>query len=108
MTSHSRSGLSKRAALEFPINSGQGGLRLDHFLLDFTQKLDAIATLESRGETVDADSREWMASQVNFIVELIGNESLALDDDLRSKLLQMLLSIANLNERIRSQSSVSH
>ena len=46
-----------------------------------------------------------MLEQVDFIVETIGDESLDVGDEMRSNLLQLLLSIANLNEQIRSQTS---
>ena len=47
-----------------------------------------------------------MLDQVDFIVEIIGNEDLELGDEMRSNLLQLLLGIANLNEQIRSQGSL--
>jgi len=45
-----------------------------------------------------SNSRNWMLSQVDFIVESLGTESGELDDSLRSSLLQLILAIANLNE----------
>ncbi len=47
-----------------------------------------------------------MLTQVDFIVETIGNENPELDDQMRSNLLQLLLAIANLNEQIRHQASL--
>jgi flagellar biosynthesis regulator FlaF len=81
--------------------------RLNKYLLESSQELDAITEHVSRGEEVDHDSREWMLAQVDYIVDTIGNEDLELSDELRSDLLQLLLAIANLNEQIRSQASPS-
>ena len=81
-----------------------GGVpRLDNYLRESTQELNAITGLVSRGGVVDRDSRDWILTQVDFIVETIGNEGLELGDEMRSDLLQLLLAIANLNEQIRCQ-----
>jgi hypothetical protein len=77
----------------------------DDYLLKSREKLDAISALINQGETVDPDSHAWMLSQVDFIIDSIGNETLELGTDMRSDLLQLLLAIANLNEQIRHQAA---
>jgi flagellar biosynthesis regulator FlaF len=47
-----------------------------------------------------------MLDQVDFLVETIGDESLQLSDEMRSNLLQFLLTIANLNEEIRHKAAL--
>jgi hypothetical protein len=107
MPTDSRNAYSQGCVTDLPTRSVEGGLRLDNYLLKSTQELDAIHGLVNRGEVVDRDSHDWMLDQVDIIVETIGNESLELGDEMRSNLLQLLLAIANLNEEIRHQASLS-
>jgi hypothetical protein len=97
---------SQGSVLDPHIDLGEGGPRLADYLLKSTQELDSITELVCRREVIGRDSRDWMLAQVDFIIETIGNESLELADDMRSKLLQLLLAIANLNEQIRRQASL--
>jgi hypothetical protein len=106
MTTPSRDTYSQGSVIDLP-TSFNGGASLDSYLLESTQELNAITELVSGGESVDRGSRDWMLTQVDFIVETIGNESLELGDEMRSKLLQLLLAIANLNEQIRRQASLA-
>ena len=107
MTPPSRNGYSQGGTIELDTRFDEGGPRLDNYLLKSTQKLDAITEIVSRGEAIDRDSRDWMLAQVDFIIETIGDEALELKDEMRSDLLQLLLAIANLNEQIRHQATVS-
>jgi hypothetical protein len=107
MTPPSRNRCSQGGTIELDARFDEGGPRLDNYLLKSTQKLDAITEIVSRGEAIDRDSRDWMLAQVDFIVETVGNDGLELADDLRSNLLHLLLAIANLNEQIRHQATVS-
>src|SRR5215472_3834296 len=77
------------------------GAQLVDYIAEATQRLESIEELWARGEAVEADSREWMLGQVDYIVETIGNDQQELGDEMRSNMLQLLLAIANLNEQIR-------
>jgi len=105
MTTPSRDGYS-RCVIDLPTSFNEGGPSLDNYLLESTQKLDAITELLNRGEVVDRESQTWMLAQVDIIVDTIGDESLELGDEMRSDLLQFLLAVANLNEQIRHQASM--
>lgn len=107
MTAPSRNSYSETSVLEPHTSFAESGPSLDNYLLNSTHELDAITELVSRGEAADRDSRDWMLAQVDFIVETIGSESVELGDEMRSKLLQLLLAIANLNEQIRHQASLA-
>jgi hypothetical protein len=98
---------SKTCVIDLPTGHGEDAIHLDDYLADSTQRLESITELASRGEEVDRDFRDWMLTQVDFIVETIGDESLELSDEMRSNLLQLLLAIANLNEQIRHQNALS-
>lgn len=80
---------------------------LDDYLASAMEELRAMTERVNRGEAVDHDSRGWLLNQVDFIIEVVGNESLELGDEMRSNLLQLLLAVANLNEQIRHQASLA-
>ena len=82
-------------------------LCLEHYLSEATEKLDTTADCFRCGLGVDDETMDWMLLQVDFVVETIGNDSLDLSEDDRSKLLQLLLSVANLNEFIRHSMAVA-
>jgi hypothetical protein len=106
MTTPSRGDYSQTSVMDAHMNLADRSVHLEDYYLRSTQELDAITELACLGEEIDRDSRDWMLSQVDFIVETIGDETLDLGDELRSNLLQLLLAIANLNEQIRRQASV--
>lgn len=90
----------RRCVIEAPAGVADGTQLVD-YIADATQRLESIEELWARGEAVEADSREWMLGQVDYIVETIGNDEQELGDEMRSNMLQLLLAIANLNEQIR-------
>lgn len=106
MTTPGRGDYSQASVMNPHTSLADRGIHLDDYVLKSTQELDSITELACLGEAIDRDSRDWMLSQVDFIVETIGDETLELGDELRSNLLQLLLAIANLNEQIRRQASV--
>jgi hypothetical protein len=107
MMTPDRNSYSDGTVLDLDAVGADSNLCLGDYLASATRELNAMTELVNRGEAVNQDSREWLLNQVDFIVEVIGNESLELGDDLRSNLLQLLLSIANLNEQIRHQASLA-
>ncbi len=78
---------------------------LEHYLQDATQRLEGATTLFRNGQPVDAGTLEWMLTQVDFIIEAVGDETLSLDPAQRSRLLELLLGVANLHEYIRNHSA---
>ena len=99
--------LAGPCVLDVPTVSGPGLPRLEDYVMKSTQKLDAISDRVGRSERIDRVSHDWMLSSVDFLVETMGDDSLEVADELRSNLLQLLLAIANLNERIRQQGLLS-
>jgi hypothetical protein len=88
---------------ELPSSDIKNNLWMEEYLCQSTNRLEAITQQIHRGEQIDCDSRVWMLNQVDFIVESLGNEPAELDDSLRSSLLQFILAIAHLDQRIRNQ-----
>jgi hypothetical protein len=107
MTTPSHSSQSQICTIEAPSVSQVGGLSLDHYLREANQKVDEIAGCLRHGEPVPPETRDWMLAQVEFVVDVIGAENMELDQEMRSRLLELLLSIANLNEHIRAETSRS-
>ncbi len=107
MRTHGHEDLSATCMIDLPAETGKAGPHLDDYLLNSAQTLDALSERVGRGEKIDMDSHDWMLSQVDFLVETIGKESPELGDDQRANLLQLLLTIANLNELIRHQGLLS-
>lgn len=105
MSSYSDEALSQPCVIDAPAGIVESGAQLEDYLAESTQRLESIAERSAQGETVDAESRQWMLDQVDHIVETVGNESIEISEDMRSNLLQLLLAIANLNEQIRHDSS---
>jgi uncharacterized protein HemX len=98
---------SQDCVIDLPAGTCENAQELEEYIPESTKKLNSIAELMSRGEKIDRDTHDWMLSQVDFLVETVGNESLELNDEIRSNLLQLLLAIANLNEEIRHHASLS-
>jgi flagellar biosynthesis regulator FlaF len=107
MTIPNRDSHSSECVIDIHTSCAVGDLDLDRYLVKTTQQLEEMIELANRGETVSHDSRDWMLTQVDFIIEAVGNEALELNQELRSDLLQLLLAIANLNEQIRHQASLA-
>ena len=106
MTTPSQNGFNQRSVIDASTVNEENRSGLDDYIANSNHELNALIDLASIGEMIDRPSRDWMLDQVDFIVEIIGNEDLELGDEMRSNLLQLLLGIANLNEQIRSQASL--
>lgn len=107
MTIPAQDSASTRSVIDLDASISESSPRLNDYLQSASQEVRTLTERASRGEVIDRNSRDWMLAQVDFIVEVIGNESLDLGDELRSQLLQLLLAIANLNEQARQQSSLA-
>jgi hypothetical protein len=94
---------------ELPLVLETEGLCLKHYLEKAFDKL-AAATLDFQcGQDLDDDTMDWLLAQVDFVVDSLGQEDLNWDAEQRSELLQLLLSVASLNEVVRhSRLAVAH
>lgn len=106
MNTPTRDSYAEMPVLEVSTHVGESASHLNDYLQSTLKELATITERVSRAEMVDFQTHHWMLDQVDYIVEMIGDESLELDDELRANLLQLLLSIANLNEQIRRQASL--
>ena len=80
-------------------------VNLDEYIAEANQRITMISNRVRLEEEVDWEARNWLLSQVEFVVDTLGDEKRQLGEDLQSRLLQLLLAIANLNEEVRRQES---
>jgi len=83
----------------------ESGLCLEHYLTEATERLDATTDCFRCGLGVDNETLEWLLRQVDFVVDALDNDALAPSEEQRSRLLELLLGVANLNEDIRHYSA---
>ncbi|SRR5579871_2071072 len=105
MRSYQEEDAPQPCVLEAPAGAADPGVEWEDYIADSTQRLESIAEMSAQGEPVDRESRDWMLTQVDYIVETVGNDAVQMSEDMRSNMLQLLLAIANLNEQIRQESS---
>jgi hypothetical protein len=89
--------------LNLPSIDIKNNLWMEEYLAQSNYRLESIAQQVHRGEQIECDSRDWMLNQVDFIVESLGTDPAELDDSLRSRLLQLILAIASLNQHSRTE-----
>jgi len=97
----SRTCRSQSCTVRVPVALKKDGFCPDHYLEEAFGNL-ALATEHFRhGQTADCRTLDWLLAQVGFVVDSLAEEGTTWDSDQRSKLLELLLGIANLNEYVR-------
>jgi hypothetical protein len=86
---------------ELPVVLEKEGLCLKHYLEKAFQRLAAATEEFQSGQDLDYETMDWLLAQVDFVVDSLGQEDLTWDPEQRSELLQLLLSVASLNEVVR-------
>lgn len=74
------------------------GLCLEHYIEQTFRKLDLVTDYSRSGQSVDSSTLEWLVAQVDCIVETVGSVNTAVDPERHSRLLELLLAMANLHE----------
>jgi hypothetical protein len=98
---HSRKCRVEKCPAQAPAVLEKERLCINHHLEQSFQKLASATESFHRNEDVDRKTMDWLLSQVDFAVEALAQEDTGWDSDQRSKLLELLLGVANLNEYIR-------
>ena len=101
MATSSRTCHSESCAVKVPVVLEKEGLCPDHYLEDAFGKLTLATEHFHRGQNVDCRTLDWLLTQVDFVVDSLAEDNTMWDSDQRSKLLELLLGIANLNEYVR-------
>ena len=59
------------------------------------------------GRNVDSGTLDWLLAQVDFAINSLAREDANWDDEQRSKLVELLLGVANLNEYARRSTVIT-
>ncbi len=101
MTTSSRTCQAPKCTVEVPAVLKMEGLCLNHYLEAAFHRLAAATQEFQSGRDVDDPTMDWLLAQVDFAVEVLAQEDVNWDANQRSKLLELLLGVANLSEYIR-------
>ncbi len=80
------------------------GLCLDHFLDEAFARADSALEKCRRGEVIDSRTLEWLFADVQLTLNALSEIARARDLTQQSKILELLLCVANLNEYVAHHS----
>ncbi len=86
--------------LQVPAGLQREGLCLDHYLDLAFQKLCETTAQLRRGENADLGGIDWLLAQVDFVVDSLAENDREQEAEQRTRLLELLLGIVNLNEYV--------
>jgi hypothetical protein len=107
MTTSSRTCQEPNCTGEVPVVLEIDGLCLEHYLKGAFHKLAEATRDFQSGRDVECQTMDWLLAQVDFAVQALAQEDANWDDGQRSKLLELLLGVANLNEYVRHFSAMA-
>jgi hypothetical protein len=107
MTTSSRTCQEPNCTLEVPAVLEIDGLCLNHYLEGAFDRLRGATEDFQIGQDVERQTMDWLLAQVDIAVRVLAQEDAHWDDDQRSKLVQLLLGVANLNEYVRHSSAMA-
>jgi len=81
-----------------------GGVCLDHFLDEAFARADSALEKCRRGEVIDSGTLEWLFADVQITLNALSEVARARDLVQQSKILELLLCVANLNEYVAHHS----
>jgi hypothetical protein len=89
---------------EVPPALGAAALCLDHFLSDaFSRAAQALEKCQ-RGEHIDAGTLDWLIGDVQITLNAVSELAKKRDLAQQSRILELLLCVANLNEYVAHHS----
>jgi hypothetical protein len=107
MTTSSRMCQEPNCTLEVPAVLELDGVCLNHYLEGAFHRLAGATQDFQIGQDVEHQTMDWLLAQVDFAVQVLAQEDANWDDDQRSKLLELLLGVANLNEYVSHSSATA-
>jgi hypothetical protein len=90
---------------EVPPALRAGAVCLDHFLDEAFARADAALEKCRRGELIDAGTLEWLFADVQITLNALSEVARTRDLAQQSKILELLLCVANLNEYVAHHSA---
>ena len=87
-----------------PVTLVQRGICLRHYLDEaFTRAAAALQTCQ-KGQPLDSRTLDWLLAQGDFTIRLLSKESHLQSLEQRSRLLELLLCLTNVQEYVRHHS----
>ena len=93
----------RTAACSAPIPPGLGrhGVCLGHYLEDAFTRVAQTLELCQQSQPLDSETIDWLIEQGDLAVRLLSEDSMAKLSEERTKLLELLLCLANVQEYLR-------
>jgi hypothetical protein len=80
------------------------GVCLSHYLDDAFTRVSRTLEICRQGHPLDSGTIDWLVEQGDLAVRLLSQDNLPKFSDQRSKLLELLLCLANVQEYVRHHS----
>ena len=87
-----------------PATLVQQGICLDHYLDEAFTRTAAALQLCQQGQPLDPRTLDWLLAQGDFAIRLLSKESHLHSLEHRSRLLELLLCLTNVQEYVRHHS----
>jgi hypothetical protein len=87
-----------------PIGLSGHGVCLSHFLDDAFTRVAQTFELCQQGQPLDSDTIDWLIEQGDLAVRLVSGQGMAKLSEERTKILELLLCLANIQEYVRHHS----
>ncbi len=84
-----------------PVTLTEHGVCLGHYLDDAFARVSSALEMRRRGKALDARTIAWLQAQGDFVVQLLSKDSAAQTAEERTRLLELLLCLANVQEYSR-------
>jgi hypothetical protein len=81
-----------------PATLAQQGICLDHYLDQAFARVASALEQRRKGRTLDSRTMDWLQKQGDFTVQLLAEDGPAHTPEERSRLLDLLLCLANVQE----------
>lgn len=94
------------AACSAPVPPGlsRHGVCVNHYLDDAFTRVAQTLEFCQQGEPLDAETIDWLIEQGDLAVRLLSEKGMAKLSEERTKLLELLLCLANVQEYVRHHS----
>lgn len=108
METATQSHICKVGACSERVPSGLGpqAMCLTHYLDQAFTRISSALHACSRGERLDPQTQAWLRNQGDFAVQLLTGGGASLIADQRTRLLELLLCLANAQEYVRKHAKV--
>jgi hypothetical protein len=90
-------------SVRVPVTLTEHGVCLGHYLEDAFARVSSALEMRRRGKALDGRTIAWLQAQGDFVVQLLSKDSAAQTAEERTRLLELLLCLANVQEYSRQK-----